>query len=114
MKAAKCSSYNCDNPKMVKGYAKGGRVEPAATMDGGVFYRAAQRAGLKTDNATLNRIIALVNQGYTVDRAAQEVANVKGYAFGGLVPRRPAPKRNEEESTKMSKPQLLGRKDMFK
>jgi hypothetical protein len=55
MKAAKCNSYNSDNPKMVK-----------------------------------------------------------GYAFGGLVPRRPAPKRNEKESTKMSKPQLLGRKDMFK
>lgn len=50
---------------------QGGGVNPAAAMDGSVFYGAAQRAGLATDHATLNRIVQGVNQGMSPDEAAR-------------------------------------------
>lgn len=50
-----------------------GAPNPAAQMDGGVFYQAAQRAGLPTDNGTLNKIVRLVSSGMDATQAAQEV-----------------------------------------
>jgi|TARA_R100001530_G_scaffold116217_1_gene83254 hypothetical protein len=46
----------------------------AAKIDGGVFYRAAERNNLPTDNRTLNKIVKLVNEGMTVSKAAKTVA----------------------------------------
>jgi len=48
--------------------------KPAAKIGGGEFVRAAAKAGLPTDNKTLNKIVALVNQGVTVAQAAKQVA----------------------------------------
>lgn len=53
--------------------ARAAAPAPAAQMDGGEFFRAAQRAGLPTDNGTLNSIIKLVNQGMALDQAAADV-----------------------------------------
>ena len=47
---------------------------PAARIGGGEFSRAASAVGLPTDNATLNRIVQLVNQGLSVKAAAKKVA----------------------------------------
>ena len=49
----------------------------AAKIDGDVFYRAAQRNNLKTDNRTLNKIVRLVNSGMTVAQAAKIIAQEK-------------------------------------
>jgi hypothetical protein len=38
------------------------------------FYRAAEKYGLGADNKTLNKIVDLVNQGMSLDEAAQKVA----------------------------------------
>lgn len=43
-------------------------------MGGGAFHSAASRAGLPTDNATLNSIVDLTNQGMSPDQAAARVA----------------------------------------
>lgn len=53
--------------------SNGGRKKPAAFIGGGQFVRAAAKAGLPTDNATLNKIVALVNKGMTVQDAARKV-----------------------------------------
>lgn len=57
--------------------AKGGAVMPAAKIDGGEFVKAAEKYGLDLDNATLNRIVNLVNQGMSVDQAAMKVAGIR-------------------------------------
>jgi len=69
--------FKSTNPKLVRRYADGGKVLPAARMDGGIFLRAAERAGLPTDNATLNQIVNLVNQGYSVARATSMVSSYR-------------------------------------
>lgn len=51
--------------------------KPAADIDGGEFVRTAANLGLPTDNATLNRIVRLVNKGMTVHQAAVEVRRMK-------------------------------------
>ena len=38
------------------------------------FYRIAEKYGLSTDNATLNKLVDLVNQGMSLDAAAKKVA----------------------------------------
>jgi len=98
MKSTKPSTCYSDNPKMGKpytpsgkGYQDGGKVLPASKMEGGDFLRAAQRAGLPTDNATLNQIVNLVNRGYDIARATQMVKDGRagrpeGYKDGGRVP----------------------------
>lgn len=48
-------------------------VKPAASMDGGLFYRAAERAGIGTDHTTLNKLVAAVNEGATIDEAVAQV-----------------------------------------
>jgi soluble lytic murein transglycosylase-like protein len=53
--------------------------QPAASMDGGVFYRAAQERNLPTDVTTLNKIVGLVNRGYTPEQAADNVARTYSY-----------------------------------
>lgn len=88
--AHKSIKHQSDNPKMgtTKGYADGGRVLPAAQQNAGALAQAAQKAGLRMDNATLSQLAALVSQGYAVDKAAQMVASQKqgkGFADGGLV-----------------------------
>ena len=59
-----------------RGYDKN-RARPtpkSAGMDGGEFWRAAERAKLPTDNQTLNSIMEMVNQGMSPDEAARKVA----------------------------------------
>lgn len=51
---------------------------PAASMDGSVFMKAAVEAGLPTDRGTLNKIVRLVNQGYSPATAATVVKNGTG------------------------------------
>jgi hypothetical protein len=69
--------------KMPKGmsksrYAEGGQVNPAALIDGDEFVEAAKRHGLNdSDKGVLNKIVALVNQGETVESAAKKVAGKK-------------------------------------
>ena len=58
-------------------YASGGKL-PAAFIDGDEFVMAAKRYGLDDLNeAVLNKIVNLVNQGETVDLAAKKVAGKK-------------------------------------
>ena len=65
--------------------AEGGRM-PAASIDGNEFAKAAQSVGLPTDNATLNKIVNLVNQGLSVQDAAKTVAGIPQYkAEGGVI-----------------------------
>lgn len=90
MKASKPSQRQSDNPKLgtVKGYADGGKVLPARQQEGGAITQAAQKAGLRRDNATLSQLAALVDQGYPIDKATRMVASQKqgkGFADGGLV-----------------------------
>ena len=68
---------------MVDKFAAGGAVQPAALIDGNDFVKAAQANGLKTDNATLNKIVARVNKGESVQEAAKNVAQSR--AAGGEV-----------------------------
>ena len=63
--------------------ARGGRVMPAAKIDGGEFVLAAQKHGLGDDMSTLNKIVDLVNRGLSVEQAAATVAG-QGMAAGGL------------------------------
>jgi hypothetical protein len=60
--------------KSSKKYADGGGVSRAAQIDGNDFVLAAQKHGLGQDTATLNKMVALVNKGATVDQAARAVA----------------------------------------
>lgn len=60
--------------KSSKKYADGGGVSRAAQIDGNDFVLAAQKHGLGQDTATLNKMVALVNRGATVDQAARAVA----------------------------------------
>jgi len=58
-------------------FASGGKL-PAAFIDGDEFVMAAKRYGLNDlDEALLNKIVNLVNQGETVDSAAKKVAGKK-------------------------------------
>jgi hypothetical protein len=58
-----------------RGYADGGAVMPAAEIGGGEFVRVAEKYGLGSDNATLNRIVQLVNKGMSLDQAAKKLAS---------------------------------------
>ena len=50
---------------------------PAAYIDGNVFYIAAKKYNLNTDDInTMNKIVNLVNEGLGVDEAAKQVASV--------------------------------------
>ena len=81
-----------DGNQPVELYAKGGEtkaqsyntggVAHASKIDGGVFVAAASKHGLGTDIETLNKIVRLVNEGLSVDAAAQKVAK-STYAKGG-------------------------------
>lgn len=42
---------------------------PASRIGGGKFFRAAEKAGLPTDNESLNRIVRLVNSGMSISEA---------------------------------------------
>lgn len=59
----------------------------AASLDGGVIWRAAEKAGLPTDNETLNKIVALINGGLDAETAAMQVKSGKpnGKPSGGLL-----------------------------
>ena len=74
--------------KVAKSYAAGGAVLPAALIDGNEFYEAAKANGLKTDNATLNKIVDRVNKGESVKEAAKNVA--QSHADGGEIIEDPA------------------------
>ena len=87
-------------------YAKGGEVKPAAKIDGNEFVLAAQKYGLNDlDENLLNKIVNLVNQGKSVDKAAKQVRDeeAKGYAVGGKV------KSKVNESGNYTKPELRKR-----
>jgi hypothetical protein len=60
--------------KKVKKFAEGGGVSRAAQIDGNDFVLAAQKHGLGQDIGTLNKMVALVNKGATVEQAARAVA----------------------------------------
>lgn len=68
-------------------FKQGGSL-PSSKIDGGEFYRAAEKHGLSTDNESLNRIVNLVNQGgHTPDSAAASLSgrnapsSVQGYSL---------------------------------
>ena len=87
-------------------YAEGGKVKPAAKIDGNEFVLAAQKYGLDDlDENLLNKIVNLVNQGKSVDKAAKQVRDEKekGYAAGGKV------KSKVNESGNYTKPELRKR-----
>ena len=84
------STLNVRTPQTPPAYADGGKVMPAAKLDGGVFVRAATKAGLPDDMNTLNQIVNLVNRGYQPDQAAMMVAQQGKYADGGMVPTPPS------------------------
>ena len=63
--------------------------KPAAYIDGNDFVIAAEKAGLPTDTATLNKIVKLVNKGLSISSAAREVASQK-MAKGGLTKKQQA------------------------
>ena len=50
------------------------QANPASMMGAENFYRIAEKYGLSTDNATLNKLVDLVNQGMSLDAAAKKVA----------------------------------------
>ena len=86
-------------------YAEGGKL-PAAFIDGNEFVNAAKRYGLDDlDENLLNKIVDLVNQGKSVDKAAKQVRDeeAKGYAAGGKV------KSKVNESGNYTKPELRKR-----
>jgi len=64
-------------------YAAHGGQMPAANIDGNEFAKAAIAVGLPTDNATLNKLVNLVNQGMSVQEAAKRIANVPQYEANG-------------------------------
>jgi hypothetical protein len=84
--------------KELTGKKEGGYIKkPAAYIDGSEFVEAAQKYGLNTDNGTLNKLVALVNQGATVDEAARTVSQETSKATGGAIAKMalkaaPAPK----------------------
>ena len=87
-------------------YAEGGEVKPAAKIDGNEFVLAAQKYGLDDlDENLLNKIVNLVNQGKSVDKAAKQVRDeeAKRYAAGGKV------KSKVNESGNYTKPELRKR-----
>jgi len=81
--------------KELTGKKKGGAVEkaeggylkkPAAKIDGNEFVLAAQKYGIKDSMNNLNKIVDLVNKGYTVDDAARQVADTGMHkAAGGAI-----------------------------
>lgn len=80
--------------KELTGRKKGGAVKkeggaiqkPAAKIDGNEFVLAAQKYGIKDSMNNLNKIVDLVNKGYTVDDAARQVADTGMHkAAGGAI-----------------------------
>jgi hypothetical protein len=68
---------------LLSGFFNAGGPMPAALIDGNQFVLAAQKYGLGTDMATMNKMVGLVNSGLTVDAAAQAVS---GNGAGLLAP----------------------------
>ena len=64
-------------------YAASGGQMPAAKIDGNKFAKAAMAVGLPTDNATLNKLVNLVNQGMSVQEAAKRIASAPQYEANG-------------------------------
>lgn len=66
---------------------EGGYIKkPAAYIDGNEFVLAAQKYGIKDSMNNLNKIVDLVNKGYTVDDAARQVADTGMHkAAGGAI-----------------------------
>ncbi len=53
-------------------------LAPAAKIDGSVFYNAAEKYGLSTTNAGLNKLVKLVNtKGLTPLQAARQISQGK-------------------------------------
>jgi hypothetical protein len=81
--------------KELTGKKKGGAVEkaeggylkkPAAYINGDEFVNAAKKYGIKDSMNNLNKIVDLVNKGYTVDDAARQVADTGMHkAAGGAI-----------------------------
>lgn len=63
----------------VYSFAQGGM--PAASMGGGDIYRAAEKAGIGTSPAALNKIVDLVNNGMSIEQAISMLSQNK--AGGG-------------------------------
>lgn len=68
--------------KKLTGKKEGGAVDkpagakqPAAYIDGSEFVEAAKKYGIKDSMNNLNKIVALVNKGLSVDDAARQVAD---------------------------------------
>jgi hypothetical protein len=67
--------------------AEGGYIKkPAAYINGDEFVNAAKKYGIKDSMNNLNKIVDLVNKGYTVDDAARQVADTGMHkAAGGAI-----------------------------
>ena len=84
---------------------KQGGAMPASKIDGGEFYRAAQKYGLGTDNDSLNKIVSLVNQGgYSAESAAA--------ALSGKNVASPSQSAQQQEQAQM--PQGFSKGDLVK
>jgi len=69
------------------GLKEGGAVKkPAAYIDGSEFWEAAKKYGIRDSMENLNKIVDLVNKGFTVDDAARQVADTGMHkAAGGAI-----------------------------
>jgi hypothetical protein len=69
------------------GLKEGGSVKkPAAYIDGSEFWEAAKKYGIRDSMENLNKIVDLVNKGFTVDDAARQVADTGMHkAAGGAI-----------------------------
>jgi hypothetical protein len=93
--------------------AAGGEVNKgrAASIGGEEFYNAALAAGLPLDNDTLNKIVDLVNAGYSVSKAAQLVkGGSEVHMMGGG---RPPKKTTLEEDLKSFKDPAIALADLL-
>jgi hypothetical protein len=73
--------------KELTGKKEGGAIKkPAAYIDGSEFWEAAKKYGIRDSMENLNKIVDLVNKGFTVDDAARQVADTGMHkAAGGAI-----------------------------
>lgn len=92
MRSTKRGTTYSDNPAMgLPGYAAGGKVTPSGRLPPQDVAAVVKANGLRNTTATREQVLAYVDQGYPLPRAAAIVKQnqtAPGFAFGGLVPRR--------------------------
>ena len=94
MRGTKRGTTYSDNPAMgLPGYAAGGKVTPSGRLPPQDVASVIKANGLRNTSATREQVLAYVDQGYPLPRAASlvkanQAGQIPGFAFGGLVPRR--------------------------